>query len=220
MRPKLNRRSFVVASAIAGGAVLASNLAFMPVAPPQAMRIEEDWQLVLNDPRTAVTAPQFHTVMSPAASMNGLYFQVTWNYRELESFSDGGLQMQIWNGESDFASREVGSQPLSVSAETVSWTSRMSTDTARVTFSIVNGHSSSWGGFGGESMTVRTAKPIANLGTYDPSISVENSWITFGSNRVQSLVLRAIRKYDGEGNLISEDVNPRVIYQNSDGGGQ
>lgn len=79
MRPKLNRRSFVVASAIAGGAVLASNLAFMPVAPPQAMRIEEDWQLVLNDPRTAVTAPQFHTVMSPAASMNGLYFQVTWN---------------------------------------------------------------------------------------------------------------------------------------------
>lgn len=220
MGPKLNRRVLVGAGAIAGGAILAGNLAFMPVAPPQVMRIEEDWQLVLNDPRTAVTAPQFHTVMAPSTSMNGLYFQVTWNYRELESFSDGGLQMQIWNGETDFASREVGSQPLSVDAETVSWTSRMYTDTARVTFSIINGHSSSWGTFGGESMTVRTARPIASLNGYTADTSVANSWITFGSNRVQSLVLRAIRKYDGDGNLVSEDANPRVIYQNSDGGGQ
>lgn len=219
MRPRLFHRGFVAASAVAGGAVLAGNMAFMSYDPPQAMRIEEDWQLVLNEPRTAVTAPQFHTVMAPSTSMNGLYFQITWNYRELDSFSDGGLQMQIWNGESDFASREVGSQPLSTDAETVSWTARMSTDTARVTFSVINGHSSSWGGFGGESMTVRTQKPVANLNFYSPDVSAENSWITFGSNRVQSLILQAVRKYDGDGNLISQDVNPRVIFEQSDGGG-
>lgn len=213
------RRQLAVAGAVAGGIALAGSFGFAPSDPPDALRIEEDWQLVLNEPRTEVSAPQFHTVMAPGTSMNGLYFQVTWNYRDLPDFAEGGLQMQVWNGESDFASREVGSDSLSNDAETVSWTARLSTDTAHVTFSIVNGHSSSWGSFGGESMTVRTAKPVANLNSYDAGTSAANSWITYGSNRVQRLVLLRTRKYDGAGNLIGEDNTQHVIFQQDDGGG-
>lgn len=215
----VSRRHFAVAGAVAGGFALAGSFGFGPYDPPHSMRIEEDWQLVLNEPRAEVTAPQFHTVMAPGTSMNGLYFQVTWNYRELPDFAEGGLQMQVWNGEVDFASREVGSESLSRDAETVSWTSRLSTDTAHVTFSIMNGHSSSWGDFGGESMTVRTARPVANLDSYSAGISAENSWITYGSNRVQRLVLLRTRQYDAYGNLTSEDNTQRVIFQQDDGGG-
>src|SRR5262245_26716258 len=48
--------------------------------PTAVTRIEQDWELDVNEPASESCSPQFHTVMSPYGTLNGLYFQVTWNY--------------------------------------------------------------------------------------------------------------------------------------------
>jgi hypothetical protein len=175
------------------------------------IRVEEDWQLVLNDPDVDCESPQFHTMMSPYSGTDALYFQVTWNYRELEVFTPGGLQLQVWNGSQDFAELNVGEHPLSRSAEAVSWTQRLEVDGAHAVFSIDAGYSQSWGSFGGESMTVRTSRPIRAITRYSPETSVRNSWISYGDNRVERLVLREVRYYSADG-LVARDNFERVVF--------
>lgn len=177
------------------------------------MRIEEDWELDVNEPASQSCSPQFHTVMSPYATLDGLYFQVTWNYQELPDVVEGGLQLQVWGGAEEFASRNAGSGYLSNDAERITWTSTLLTDNMHVTFGIENGYSQSWGSFGGETMRVRTQRPLANLEAYSTDVTTANSWVTFGSNRLNRLVLREVRKYNAEGTLLSRDTQERVIYQ-------
>lgn len=216
----VRKKALVRCSACVGaGALLASPLAttsasdglLTPIA-----RVEEDWELDVHEPSSESCSPQFHTVMSPYATLNGLYFQVTWNYHELPDVVEGGLQLQVWGGDSDFATRDAGEGYLSNDAERVTWTAALSTDSAYVTFSIENGYSQSWGSFGGESMRVRTAQPLANLHSYNSNTTTGNSWITYGSNRVNRLVLKEVRKYAADGTLLAQDVLDRVIYQYSE----
>lgn len=185
----------------------------MPLVP---VRVEEDWELDLNEPDSDVCSPQFHSVMSPYGTLNGLYFQVTWNYRELPDVAEGGLQLQVWGGEDNFASRDAGEGFLSHAAETVTWTSSMSTDSNHVTFSIENGFSTSWGSFGGESMRVRTARPLSSLNGYRSDVTTANSWVSFGSNRVNRLRITEVRTYAADGTLLSKTESPLVIYEYSD----
>lgn len=183
---------------------------------PPVVRVEEDWELDVNEPRSEVCSPQFHTVMSPYATLDGLYFQVTWNYHELPDVTEGGLQLQVWGGDSDFASRDAGQGYLANNAERVSWTAVLSTDHNHVTFGIENGFSQSWGTFGGESMRVRTQRPLSNLSSYSTDVTAANSWITYGSNRVNRLVLKEVRKYAEDGTLLSQDTSEHVIYEYND----
>ena len=174
--------------------------------------------MTLNEPDADMCAPQFHTVMSPFGDVESLYFQVTWNYREMPEFSSGGLQLQVWNGENEFANRDVGETDLSHDAETISWTSSISTDGSVVEFGIDNGFSSSWGAFGGDSMRVRTGRPVNHFPYYSTSVSAGNSWVTYGSNRVVSLQITEVRYFDDRGQLVRRDSAPRMILENPDGG--
>ena len=85
-------------------------------APPDVlviMRVEEDWEVVLNEPGSDVNAPQFHTVMSPFGDLDSLYAQITWNYRELPDFEAGGLQIQAdQNGQYPQDDFECGHHPI------------------------------------------------------------------------------------------------------------
>lgn len=204
MRRFLGAASAALLAPVAGAAML-------PPDNDAVIRIEEDWRIVLNEPGMEVSSPQFHTVMSPYGSLSGLYFQVTWNYRELPDFSQGGLQLQVWSGDENFATRDAGEGELSNDAETVTWTSVLETDGATVTFSVENGHSSSWGSFGGESMRVRTNKPVHSLGNYSTNISRSNSWIEFGSNRVTTMVITEVRAYGADG-LLWTDSSQHTVF--------
>jgi hypothetical protein len=44
-------------------------------------------------------------------------------------------------------------------------------------------------------------------------VSQENSYITYGANRVELMRIREVRRYDSEGNLISRDQTPRIVYE-------
>ena len=176
------------------------------------VRVEQDWRLVLTEPDDALSAPQLHTVMSPFGNLNSLYAQVTWNYAELPVFEDGGLQIQAWDGEDCNFHRSFSGQGLSGVAETVRWTQVMETNGSTLSCKIINGQSTTWGSFGGSSMGVNGSAAVANLNHYDTGVSVGNSLVTYGANRVQLLVITEVRRYGAEG-LLSVESNPRVVYR-------
>ncbi|HOW69139.1 MAG TPA: hypothetical protein PKY77_00945 [Phycisphaerae bacterium] len=172
-------------------------------------RVEEDWVLVLNEPDDAITSPQFHTVMSPVGNLEGSYAQVLWNYREVPNFVAGGLQLQGWNGEQMVNSKTVRVTPLSTTAETIRWTQVLEIVEGELFFDIVNGQSTTWGWFGRD-MRLQQAGTASDLNAYNAQVSVNNSCITYGSNRVTQLVINEVRWY-GQSGLLYTDSTPKVI---------
>jgi len=183
-----------------------------PIDP--VVRVEEDWELVLNQPNGAVTAPQFHTIMSPYGNLDSLFAQVTWNYRELGTFNGGGMQMQGWNGEVSIVERSFLTEPMSNAAETVRWTQTLETNGTQMTFLISNGQSTTWGTFGypGNNMKINASIELPTLNTYSTDVSVQSSGISFGTNRVERLAIREVRWY-GPSGLLSVDTTPHVLFE-------
>ncbi len=174
------------------------------------IRVEEDWELVLNEPDGKVGAPQFHTAISPFAEPGWLYAQVTWNYWELPRFEPGGLQLQAWSGDHSLYETSFGSAELSTSSETVTWTQVMSTTGTSLTFLVLNGNSETWGSFGGNTLRITGHISLFDLDSYDPDTSVDNSGVTYGANRVESLGITQVRRY-GPSGLISVDNTRRRV---------
>ncbi len=182
---------------------------------PAVMRIEEDWMLVLNEPNDTVESPQFHTRMSAFPGLESYYAQVVWNYRELPEFTPGGLQLQSWHAETRIRSRTVRFEALSTAAETITWTQALETDGLMLSFEIFNGQSTTWGAFGRD-MRIDEDAAIPDLSQYTTDASMRNSWITFGSNRVDLWAITEVRYYDADGNLLRTDTQPKIVYEAPD----
>ncbi len=193
--------------------VLALPAAVAEAQSTDVMKVEEDWELVLNEPNENTYSPQFHTTMSPTANLDGFYSQITWNYQE-ESFSPGGLQVQSWMGEDVTRTRDLFTAPLSTTAETITWTQVLARTDVAVVFRINNGVSTSWGNF--SHIAFHWSVQLPDLNGYTTDASVTNSWITYGSNRVNSLKIKAVRRYDGLGILLSTDTTPHIVFQYED----
>jgi hypothetical protein len=181
-----------------------------PFAEP-VIRVEEDWKLVLNQPDGSVDSPQFHTIMSPYADVDSFYAQVLWNYRETPNFTAGGVQLQSYEGESLIRRRSMEYGQLSTTAETVTWTQSLSTDGVALTFDVSNGQSTTWGTFG-KDMRISSDANLPDLSGYSADVSAQESCVTYGGNRVNSLVITEVRYY-GEGGLLGVDNTPRVVFQ-------
>lgn len=179
---------------------------------PAVARVEEDWELVLNEPDNSVDSPQFHTVMAPGADASRFYAQVVWNYREYPDFMPGGLELQGWYGDELLRSRVVRSQSLSTTAETITWTQVLELASDGLYFEIVNGMSATWGFFGRD-MRLLQGGTFATLAGYNTETSVTNSGITYGANRVDRLTITMVRKYAADGSLISVDYMPKTVYE-------
>ena len=199
-------------AALAAGGCLALCAAPATLDDEAVFRVEEDWELVLNQPGAELESPQFHTVMSPSAGLQSTYFQATFNYRDAETYAPGGMQVQAVRGSDVSAIKEVGSAPLSTTAETVTWTQQIRLKDGTLRFLIKNGQSSSWGSFGGASMLLNTTSTLPNLNGYTTSTSVGNSLITYGSNRVNTLSITRVRYYGSDGSLLHTDESPKLVY--------
>lgn len=173
------------------------------------LRIEEDWRMQLNEPDRHVDSPQFHTIMTPYANLDSYFAQVLWNYRETPDFSAGGVQLQSYNGTRLQSRRSLEYGRLSTSAETIRWTQALETDGTRLTFEVVNGESSTWGTFGRD-MRIADHADLPSLDQYNPDVSVRESCVTFGANRVNSLRIVEVRYYGASG-LLRTDSTPRVV---------
>lgn len=180
---------------------------------PDVMRVEQDWEAVLNEPGSDVDAPQFHSVISPYADLDSYYLQISWNYREQYDFTPGGMQLQAWWGDYPAGSKSYRQDKLSTTAETITWTQSMQTDGSLLRMGIDRASSTTWGTFGGTDTTLTGMVGVQNLNGYSTSTSVVNSWITYGSNRVNLLRINEVRYYDCHGNLIWRDTTPKIVFQ-------
>ncbi|MCG3129613.1 MAG: hypothetical protein FLDDKLPJ_00347 [Phycisphaerae bacterium] len=181
----------------------------MPQESDPVIRVEEDWELVLNEPHVDRVSPQFTTVMSPFPNMDTYYAQILWNHRETPEFTPGGIQLHSYREETLLRMRSVESRTLSTQAETIRWTQSLQTDGVSLTISIQDGHSTTWGSFGRD-MYISSSANLADLGQYRADFSAANACVSFGSNRVESLVLKRVRYYGRDG-LIAEDNTPRRV---------
>jgi len=175
-------------------------------------RVEEDWELVLSAPDGDLLAPQLHTVISPFADLDTYYAQITWNYRELPDFAPGGFQVQGWVGENVVDVRSFDLEAFSRQSERFIWTQVMAVSEGWTAFAVVNGFSPTWGSFGGIEAVIYDFTGLSDLSAYSPEVSVRNSLITYGANRVQWLGIREVRYFGPDGELLYRDVMPRVVY--------
>ena len=204
------RKSAPAVWAVLCSATLWPTFASAPVSEP-VLRIEEDWELVVNEPNDDTTAPQFHTIMSPSENLDSFHAQTLWNYRETPNFVAGGVQLHSYNGETLIRKRSIESGTLSALAETITWTQALSTDGTILLFEIFNGVSTTWGAFGND-MNISSSAGLSQLNDYDPEVTVKNSCVTFGANRVESMRVVQVRYYGSSG-LLAVDNTVRSVCE-------
>lgn len=180
---------------------------------PTIVRVEEDWELVVAAPDSYTDAPQVTCVISPVGDVDSLHAAVDLNHQNLPGFISGGLQLQVWDGETAVAYRNYPNPSVMVQAgETVQWTQRMSLSGGQLTFEIVNGSSLTWGEFGGQGyLKASVPTSLTDLVAYNPYVSTNNSGVGYAGNRVQSLTLKTVRLYTGWGAVYALPVS-RTVY--------
>ncbi len=176
------------------------------------VRVEETWELQVATPDSASDAPQITCLVSPVNGIGSIHAAFELNQRSLPAFSPGGMQLQLWNGESPVSHVEgAATRVLDQSDETITWTQVMEVSGGTLRFSVAGGQSATWGGFGGSDLRIEVPTGLANLNEYSPAVSVANSAVGFAANRVRSLVLKQVRVVASTGET-AEDATPRPVY--------
>jgi hypothetical protein len=187
------------------------------------VRVEEDWSLTVNQPNARLASPQISTQMA-RAPWASRFCNFHLNSIDLPAFQLGGLQLQAWSGSTNInVYTSSNTATMSTDNELVTWTQYLRSDGTTLKFGIgtlqscVAGSSSTtWGDFSGMEIAVPGASTILDF--YSPDYSVQNSGVTFGANRVDTLTLVQIRYYYSDGSIVT-DSNPRLVYSASAGVG-
>jgi hypothetical protein len=187
----------------------ASDQQALPAGPPTLVRVEEDWVLLVNTPNANLSCPQVSVQMAPSPDSTEFY-QFHLNSQDIPQFVQGGLQLQAWSGTTVLAVKtSPDMQTLCNNGELVTWTQYLKQKEEGLEFGISAASSTTWGDFSGASFVVNGDYTV--LDNYSPDYSVHNSGITYGCNRVSSLVLVQVRTYYSDGSMAT-DVTPRVVY--------
>lgn len=176
--------------------------------------VEEDWELVVDDPDPNSSGPQVTCSIAPHSADDSLYAAFELNHRTLPEFERGGMQLQVWGGSYNLDNNPNPQHEIMQTAgERVTWTMAMTLSGGNLTFEVKNGHSTTWGAFGGQGY-LRSSQPcdFDNLNAYSAEDTIENSGVGFASNRVESLTLKCVRYYLSNGDVITDD-SPRVVHQ-------
>ncbi|MEX0713247.1 MAG: hypothetical protein WD278_12905 [Pirellulales bacterium] len=175
------------------------------------MRVLEDWELVIGQPDAAINSPQVTTIISPLTE-NDAYCAFNVNYKTEGEYAEGGLQIHVWNPSSPLLIKNSSKKGVCKTLnEVVTWTMEMKLAPGVLSFKVGNGKSTTWGSFGDLGyLEADVGTTIAHLNGYSPQTSVDSSGVSFGGNRVTSLVLKRVRKYDAAGLLIS-DTSPGLV---------
>lgn len=187
-------------------------------SPESVVRVEEDWELVVATPDPDSVSPQITCAISPAGGVDGLHATFELNSQSLATFAPGGLQLQLWNGETAVAaSRHPEYKVLDRSGETIRWTNVMRLQDGKVIFWIKDGCSNTWGSFGGTSdLRLNVDSELADLNGYIPESSIENSGVSYAGNRVTSLKRLGWRAYaldvNGDWEQVLGSDEPVVVH--------
>lgn len=186
------------------------------LAQDSVVRIEEDWELQVTQPDAQLDAPQITTTMVPFGSQTDLLLQVDLNHGTVPAFSKGGIQVRACIEEECLdQARVLSDVRLHHNSETVQWTQVVQLTSNGFYFGIINGSSESWGDFGGTSTAIFVAYSSVggnfSLHNYSPQHSLENSGVTYASNRVGKLRLKKIRVHHSNGHVSEYSLNGDVL---------
>jgi hypothetical protein len=198
---------------------LACPLGYAQTSPGPINRVEEDWQLVISSPNPDEVGPQITTCMSPVTDGSTPFVAFDLNYIDYPDFQPGGLQAKVYSGGNVTSAASQGSALFQTPNETITWTQRMRCSSANtVSYTIVNGQSTTWGAFGHTQGLGRVSfnTSLASLASYSPNTSVANSGAGWESDRVTSMTLVCVRYYSGN-QLISTDNTSRSVQLTPDG---
>ncbi len=178
------------------------------------VRIEEDWELHVQQPDDQIDAPQVSTMMLPAGGNSDLLFQVHLNHSRAPDFTPGGFQVRAaWDTETISQWRSNTRQRFTDTAETVTWTQVVKQTQNGFSFGVQNGQSTSWGVFGGPSNSISISHEDAGTSTlnhYSIGDSLDNSGASYAANRVGWLKLKRVRLTTSHGQTIEMVVNEQV----------
>jgi hypothetical protein len=193
--------------------VMACSISLGQTSSSTADKIEEDWEVVIASPSPTEVGPQITTCMSPVSDNSTPFVAFDMNYRDVQTFQPGGLQVNVYSDGNALTSSTQGDELCQTSNETISWTQRMTiSDGNTVTYTIVDGQSTTWGQFGQDQGLdpVSFSSSITSLSSYSPDTSVAKSGVGWQSNRVSKMRLLRVRYYNGD-QLISTDNSPRSV---------
>ena len=175
------------------------------------LRIEEDWEVVVDAPDADTNAPQISTFLFPTNNKN-IHFSFDLNHASTPQYRAGGVQVQVWIND-HMATFQAGDniQVMSGDGETVRWTQAVELNGDSLQFSVTNGTSETWGEFGNNSsLRIVTPIDIEELNSYSHLVSLQNSGAGFAGNRVQSMKLLRVRRYSAAGLVSTTSVNQQV----------
>jgi hypothetical protein len=177
-------------------------------------KVEEYWQVDLDSPDVARGAPQLNFVISPAGNANGLHAVFVVNQRD---GAIGGLQLQLWNGESLLASSDFSdTSALASSEERLTWKTRLSVTDGTLTVEIVGLDSTTWGNFSTSAvvpgLSVSTGTTLTNLNNYNLNVSAENFGVDFGNTRVTKVMLKKVVSFTGNQKSTDQLGSEKVVY--------
>jgi hypothetical protein len=175
-------------------------------------RIEEDWEIVVAEPDPDTHAPQLINVMSPTGDLSEDYGVLELNHCTQPDYVEGGLQLQFWSDEEyQLNYTPKPSLLLAIPAETIRYTVAMAIENGHLKFRVLNGTSTSWGTFGGDSFVVSRPARRPNLSAYSTSVSTAKSRVAFASHRVEKFSLKRVRYYHNN-TLIKTDETVQQVY--------
>ncbi len=165
----------------------------------EIVRIEEDWELRVTQPDLELDAPQVTMMMFPVGDQTDLILQVDLNYGSWPNFTRGGFQVRAFDGEDTLSEvRQLEGELLSQNAEVIRWTQVAQKAGKGFYFGVTRGSGESWGSFGGDGSFIYVSYADAGgsqFENYGTQPSLQNSGVTYASNRVESLVLKKLRLY-------------------------
>jgi hypothetical protein len=168
-------------------------------------RVEEDWEIVVNEPASNTNAPQLINTISPTWHNQGQYAIFEVNHITQPVYEQGGWQLQRWYGDIYRTARtSTPAAVLSTPGETITYTLALSVTSGVLKYELLNGQSQSWGAFGGPNENLSVASLYSNLNGYSTSLSVNNAKVGFASHRVARFALKEVRWYSG-GSLVQTD---------------
>ncbi len=183
------------------------------------VRIEEDWYIKSRTPVPNHQGPQITTVISPQANLSGHYAVFAINYSDLPTFNMGGLQLQIWNQNTNLVYlNEVNTSVMGTNDEIIRYTTKMSITTdGNLEFEVKTGRSTTWNSFGlAGSLKASVPTLLTDLSGYSPATTVAMSGLSRSAHNMDQVTLSAVRYYSATGSIIVNDRTSKPVFAHTD----
>ena len=170
---------------------------------PTVYKVEEDWEVVVNEPDPSNNSPQITFFASPTHLSERTYFQLQLNYHAADHYSSGGFHVaSVTDDQIVDEARSKTRKNLATQNDVIRWTSVMAVIDNRALFAVRDGHGREWGSFGGPDYLVRMVpSPVSDLSLYRYQQSMDSVDIGFGKNRVSRITLKAVRLFYTNGHV-------------------